>query len=99
MAKICARPSFFTLSECRDLLFHVQEHRFMMPEIEAAIETLELQFLGFDLENRNALRAFKKAYPDRDAEASLPNWYRFELANPETFREMYQFWCRKGSPG
>ncbi len=98
MAKICARPSFFTLSECRDLLFHVHEHRFTLPEIEAAIKALELRFLGFDLADRNALRTFRKSYPDRNAETSLPHWHQFELENPDTFRGMYQFWCHKGPP-
>ncbi len=98
MAKICARQSFFTLSECRDLLFHVQEHRFTLPEIEVAIKALGLRFLGFDVENGKTLRAFRESYPDRHAEASLSQWHRFELENPDTFRGMYQFWCRKGSP-
>jgi hypothetical protein len=99
MAKICARQSFFTLSECRDLLFHVQEHRFTLPEIEVAIKALGLRFLGFDVENGKTLRTFRESYPNRHAEASLSQWHRFELENPDTFRGMYQFWCRKGSPG
>jgi tetratricopeptide (TPR) repeat protein/SAM-dependent methyltransferase len=95
LAKICARQSFFTLSECRDLLFHVQEHRFTLPQIDAALKTLGLRFLGFDLEDRKTLTSFKKSHPESDAPASLPLWHLFELENPDTFRGMYQFWCRK----
>ena len=98
MAKICARQNFFTLSECRDLLFHVHEHRFTLPEIEAAIKALELRFLGFDLEGGNTLRIFRESYSDKHAETSLSHWHTFELENPDTFRGMYQFWCRKDPP-
>ncbi len=47
MAQISERDSFFTTRECRDLLFHVQEHRFTLPRIEAALGALGLEFLGF----------------------------------------------------
>ena len=49
MAEICNMKDFFSLSECRDLLFHVQEHRFMLPQIEAALKVLKLKFLGFEM--------------------------------------------------
>ena len=99
MAKICARQSFFTLSECRDLLFHVQERRFALPEIEAGLEALGLRFLGFDLEDGKALGRFRKSDPDGRAETSLSHWHRFELKNPDTFRGMYQFWCWRRPAG
>ncbi len=84
MARLRQRDSFFTASECRDLLFHVQEHRFTLPQIEAALETLGLDFLGFE---------FPGAKPA--ALASLADWHRFEAENPETFAGMYEFWVRK----
>jgi len=31
---------FFSLSECRDLLFHVQEHRFTIPQSGDALDAL-----------------------------------------------------------
>ena len=94
LSKICARQSFFTLSECRDLLFHVQEHRFTLPRIDGALKTLGLRFLGFNFEDRKALTTFRKSHPGKDALTSLSLWHRFELENPDTFRGMYQFWCR-----
>jgi tetratricopeptide (TPR) repeat protein/SAM-dependent methyltransferase len=93
LAKVRARQSFFSLSECRDLLFHVQEHRFTLPRIEAALEALELKFLGFEFEDRKALTAFRQSHPEKDAITSLALWHRFELENPDSFRGMYQFWC------
>ena len=39
---------FFSLSEVRDLLFHVQEHTFTIPEIKDMLSKLGLIFCGFE---------------------------------------------------
>jgi tetratricopeptide (TPR) repeat protein len=95
MARICGGEEFFSLSQCRDLLFHVQEHRLSLPEIEAALEALGLHFLGFEFDDRRTLARFREANPAPAAPASLALWHQFEQDNPRTFSGMYQFWCRK----
>ncbi len=95
MASISRRNDFFSLSECRDLLFHVQEHRFTLPQVKVALKTLKLEFLGFDMQNKTAQNKFKETYPKKRALKSLSLWNKFELRNPDTFRGMYPFWCRK----
>jgi len=95
MAKICNRVDFFSLSNCRDLLFHVQEHRFTLPQIEEALKSLHLKFLGFEMRDQRALKQFKEFHPNSNALTSLSLWHEFELDNPDTFRGMYQFWCKK----
>ena len=95
MVETCNARSFFSLSECRDLLFHGQEHRFTLPQIQAALQSLKLKFLGFEIQSQNALRKFKKSHPSSRAPTSLSQWHKFELKNPNTFRSMYQFWCKK----
>ena len=95
MAAICDSRDFFSLSECRDLLFHVQEHRFTLPQVEDALKALKLKFLGFELRDQLALRKFRKSHPSRSALTSIPLWHKFELKNPNTFGGMYQFWCKK----
>ena len=95
MAKICHRRDFFSLSECRDLLFHVQEHRFTLPQIEEALKALHLKFLGFEMRNQRTPKQFKESNPNSNALTSLSLWHKFELDNPDTFRGMYQFWCKK----
>ena len=95
MAKICNYRDFFSLSECRDLLFHVQEHRFTLPQIEEALKDLNLNFLGFEMRNKSTLSKFKESHPNSNALNSLSLWHKFELGNPDTFRGMYQFWCQK----
>ena len=86
---------FYSLSSCRDLLFHVQEHRFTLPKIEQALDDLNLKFLGFQLSQHWIKRNFKNFYPDEDSLTSLSSWNQFELKNPNTFRGMYQFWVQK----
>jgi SAM-dependent methyltransferase len=95
MANICKMNDFFNLSNCRDLLFHVQEHRFTLPQIEKALESLKLKFLGFSMRDSSVLRKFRKTHPGRRALTSFSPWHEFELENPDTFRGMYLFWCKK----
>ena len=38
---------FYSLSELKDLIFHVQEHRFTIPKIKKFLKELQLNFCGF----------------------------------------------------
>jgi len=85
---------YYSLSQCRDLLFHVQEHRFTVPRIEENLNCLGLEFLGFYLEDE-VLQDYARKFP-HDAQArNLANWDAYEKSNPATFIGMYRFWCRK----
>ena len=42
-----------------------------------------------------SLREFRKSHPGRGRRTSLSRWHEFELENPDTFRSMYTFWCKK----
>ena len=95
MARLSERDSFFTTSECRDLLFHVREDRFTLPRIETALRTLGLDFLGFEFADQEAMRRFRSANPEPGIAASLTHWHRFETDHPETFAGMYEFWVLK----
>ena len=95
MARIVAWRDFYSLSGCRDLLFHVAEHRFTIPMIEDALRRLDLDFLGFSIFcNVPEMLEFKKIH-GAGALASLALWHDYETENPETFIAMYQFWVRK----
>ena len=94
ITKIIASPDFYSLSACRDLLFHVQEHRFTLPQIEVALNDLDLRFLGFELK-QSWIMSFSEFYPEKDALTSLSLWHQFELKNPGAFSRMYQFWVQK----
>ncbi len=86
---------FYSMSAVRDLLFHVQEHRFTIPEISKILNNLKLEFLGFDIPNPSIKNKYSEIFPDDKKNISLDNWHQFETANPETFGAMYQFWVKK----
>ena len=84
---------FYSLSTLKDLLFHVQEHRFTLPEIENVLQQLNLEFCGFD--SNQITSEFKQSSKTNIDLYDLKKWNEFELANPWTFVGMYQFWCQK----
>src|SRR5262249_48136862 len=49
-AAILHSPDFYSLSACRDVLFHVQEHRLTLPQIGAFLTQHSLTLLGFELD-------------------------------------------------
>jgi tetratricopeptide (TPR) repeat protein/SAM-dependent methyltransferase len=86
---------FMTTSACRDLLFHVREHRFTLPQIEAALCELGLDFLGFAFPEPQVLRRYRAAFPDDPTAVSLANWQKLEDEDPALFANTYPFWLRR----
>ncbi|MFN3235444.1 MAG: class I SAM-dependent methyltransferase [Pseudomonadales bacterium] len=86
---------FFTMSECRDLINHVQEHQFELPQIKALLERYNLEFLGFTGINEEIIREYRKQFAYDPEGLSLDNWHQFEQENPFIFKAMYQFHCQK----
>tara|TARA_Y100000589_G_scaffold314609_1_gene337158 strand:- start:199 stop:1737 length:1539 start_codon:yes stop_codon:yes gene_type:complete len=85
-------PDFYSLSELRDLLFHVQEHRFTIPLIKDHLNKLGLKFCGFEF--RKKVSHFELTNKKED-QYDLDKWEAYEHANPNFFIGMYQFWCQK----
>jgi hypothetical protein len=94
LKKIFNLNDFFSLSEFRDLLFHVQEHRFTIPQIIDALDDVNLKFLGFEID-QSVIKRFKEIYSKKCDVISLALWHEFEKKYPDTFIKMYQFWCIK----
>ncbi|MFL6799012.1 MAG: tetratricopeptide repeat protein [Xanthobacteraceae bacterium] len=92
--RVAAYLDFFTTSECRDMLFHVQEHQMTLLEIAAFLAEQRLQFVSFILDPA-AMQGFRSRYPALADERDLSLWDAFENDNPTTFAGMYQFWVRK----
>jgi SAM-dependent methyltransferase/Flp pilus assembly protein TadD len=88
-------PDFFSTSGCRDLLFHVQEHRFDIPQIKELLRAQNLTFLGFELDG-GVLRDYAAKHPGDTPMTDLDGWDAFERQRPDTFAGMYQFWCQRG---
>ena len=85
---------FFTIGECRDLLFHVQEHRITLPQIKSFLAANGVQFSGF-IPVPSQLRTFAARFPEQSAQLDLDCWHALEADVPDLFAAMYQFWVRK----
>jgi SAM-dependent methyltransferase len=95
MASVSRFSDFFSTSECRDLLFHVQESRTTIPAIKAFIDGHGLKFIGFDFQDAEA-QQFRAMFADAGWSMSdLGKWDAVEAKFPNTFGNMYQFWVQK----
>ncbi len=84
------------MSECRDLLFHVQEHRFTLPQIKEVLRDTGLDFIGFSLDPA-VIKQYATRFADDGAQSDLDHWHDFETAFPNTFAGMYKLWGQKRS--
>jgi Flp pilus assembly protein TadD/2-polyprenyl-3-methyl-5-hydroxy-6-metoxy-1,4-benzoquinol methylase len=91
---LAGRRDFYVTGECRDLLFHVQEHRFTLPRLAEAIDALGLRFNGFLL-GEDLARRYAEQYPGDPGMENLGNWDRLEAQLPQAFTGMYIFWVQK----
>jgi tetratricopeptide (TPR) repeat protein/SAM-dependent methyltransferase len=91
--RILAFRDFYSLSELRDLLFHVQEHRFTIPQIQNCLSELGLKFCGFG--TNKIVSHFMLSNTGMDDLYDLDKWQTHEEANPNLFAGMYEFWCQK----
>ena len=85
----------YTLSACRDLLFHVHEQCFTLPRIQRALHILGLQFIGFDLSMPDVRHRYLAFNPQDQTMTDLSAWASFEDRYPQTFAAMYIFWVQK----
>jgi SAM-dependent methyltransferase len=90
LKSLARSDDFFSMSECRDLLFHPQEHRLSLPDIKVFLANNHLQFAGFVLPQA-ILRRFAIRFSDPAAMTDLDRWNTFESEAPDTFAGMYLF--------
>ncbi len=83
---------FYSTSNVRDLIFHVQEHRYTLPQITKLLRKYNLKFLGFT--NSSNKKEYAKHFPNDLKCTSLESWHNFEINNPDIFKQMYQFWVK-----
>lgn len=88
---------FYSLSGCRDLLFHSCEHQYDLLEIKEWLMRNDLIFCGFEFPSKSILQAYRSQYPNDPRAVNLENWHQFEAENPDFFCAMYQFFVRKNN--
>ena len=90
-------PDFYTVSSCRDLVFHVHERRFTIPKVGGALAAAGLRLLGFEA-SREARARYRRTFPGDLHLRSLESLAGFERAHPEAFAGMYLLWAEPESP-
>ncbi len=92
---VATAGDFFSTSECRDLLFHVQEQQLTIPQIKSFVAEHGLTFIGFEFEPP-AQRHYRAVFSEAGwSSTDLDRWHDFETKNPGCFAAMYQFWVQK----
>lgn len=86
-------PDFYSLSGCRDLVFHAQEHVFNVLDLPRFLQCANLQWIGMlappnssDIINKTGKLA---------GELSVQEWHKIEQENTNLFAGMYQFYAIK----
>ena len=93
-ASVLESEDFFSLSACRDLLFHAQEQRLTLAAIAGFIQSHDLNLLGFELEDA-VLAQYHQRFPEDRPATNLTCWEAFEADHPGLFGGMYIFWVQK----
>jgi SAM-dependent methyltransferase len=86
---------FYSLSSCRDLLFHVQEHTFTMLQVADLLRECGLSVLKVDVKSPAHALAYRQRFPDDPTAANLQNWHALELEHPTMFGGLYALWLRR----
>jgi SAM-dependent methyltransferase len=87
---------YYTVSACRDLLFHVHERQTTIPEIKAFLAENNLRFIGFDFGAREGQEHYRNLFAAKGwSLTDLDRWDPFERENPALFAGMYNFWVQK----
>jgi SAM-dependent methyltransferase/Tfp pilus assembly protein PilF len=90
------RDDFYNLSMLRDMLFHVQEQRFTIPRVAAAIRSSGLELLGFATPPE-IRQQFVQRFGAAARLADPEQWEIFERENPAAFAGMYHMLlCKPG---
>lgn len=86
---------FWTTSDCRDLVFHVNEHRFTLPQLGQMLEAAGLEFLGLQFGHAADRTRFLAEHPAPGAIQEVATLHRHELDHPEVFGDTYRIWARR----
>lgn len=93
LAALRTSDDFYSLSGCRDLAFHVQEHRYAPPQLVDLLAEAGLRLVGFEPPPQ-AQAAFRQTFGAADP-LDMTLWDRLEAAQPTLFAGMYHLWGQK----
>ena len=89
-------PDFFSLSTCRDLLYHVQEKHYTPIDVEDWLTECGLECEAVYHRNRQVLDLFRKRFPEviNSEVVDLSSWDLLDQEDPRLFSRLFTFLCR-----
>lgn len=93
--RIIKSRAFYSMSNFRDLAFHVHEICIDLIQLKEMLKEIKLEFLGFKFEYPETEKQYKNMYPNDPDMLSLDNWNEYEQKYPDTFENTYKFWVKK----
>lgn len=91
---VISSPDFYSLSACRDLLFHQQEHTYDCDDLQQLINNEGLEFIGMIPQGESEKLA-QQLFNKPGHQLTLSEWGEVEKEKPDLFAGMYQFYVRK----
>ncbi len=97
--RILEYGDFYTMSNCRDLLFHVHEQSVTIAAIRDLLRDAGLGFIGFESADPGLAEEYGRLFPGDRGMDDLSRWEIVEERNPGAFAGLYQFWCSRDTAG
>ncbi|NIJ22218.1 SAM-dependent methyltransferase [Sphingomonas naasensis] len=94
LAVLRESDDFYSLSGCRDLVFHAHERHYRWPEIAALIAGAGLRLIGLDA-SPEAITRFGAMHGAAADVRDLALWAALEAEHPFLFAGMIALWCQK----
>ena len=91
--QIRTSTDFYSLSSLRDLLFHVHERQFDIPQIKDCLSELVLNLRGFEADR--IVLDFNLTNTGINDPYDPDKWNSYKKSNPRSFPGIYQFWCQR----
>ena len=95
LRRLLQSADFYTVSSCRDLVFHVHERRFTIPRVAGMLAAAGLRPLGFEA-GREVGARYRRRFPGDPHLRSLESLAEFEKDHTEAFAGMYVLWAEHG---
>ena len=95
LAAACRRADFYSLSGCRDLLFHVAGASPEPAGDRGLHRRTPASPSSASTPTPRCSAKYAARFPEDGAKTDLGCWHQFETENPDTFAAMYQFWVQK----
>ena len=93
-SSITLSDDFYSLSGTIDLLFHEYEKHFTPLTIKNLCNEFQLNWLGFSNLSHKVKSDFMSFHGKKSDLLNLKQWDEFEEAYPNTFSNMFQFYCQ-----